>query len=84
MSGWVQPSRPEIRRPTANSSAGSVMPALARSIICPQRSITYSAAVWNSCSLLSPRQAAHSGKEMAPALLTLAITLGYLAIALAS
>jgi hypothetical protein len=53
MSGWVQPSRPEIRVPTANSSAGSVIPAVARSIICPQRSSTSSEAVWNSCSLLS-------------------------------
>src|SRR5271165_3037938 len=53
ISGWVQPSRPEIRVPTANSSAGSVMPALARSIICPQRSSTSSEAIWNSCSLLS-------------------------------
>ena len=53
MSGWVQPSRPEIRRPTAKSSAGSVMPPVARSIIRPQRSSTSSEAVWNSCSLLS-------------------------------
>ena len=53
MSGWVQPSRPVIRVPTANSSAGSVMLALARSIICPQRSSTSSEVVANSCSLLS-------------------------------
>jgi transposase len=49
----VQPSRPEMRTPTANSSAGSLMPALARSIIWPQRSMTSSEATWNSCSLLS-------------------------------
>ena len=53
MSGWVQPSRPEILIPTANNSAGSLMPATARSIICPQRSSTSSEAVWNNCSLLS-------------------------------
>ena len=53
MSGWVQPSRPEILIPTANSFAGSLMPATARSIICPQRSSTSSEAVWNNCSLLS-------------------------------
>jgi hypothetical protein len=53
MSGCVQPSRPEIRSETANSSAGSLMPAQARSIIWPQRSSTSADAVANSWSLLS-------------------------------
>ena len=35
---WVQPSMPEIRNETAKTSAGSEIPAQARSIIWPQRS----------------------------------------------
>jgi len=38
---------------TAMRKAGSLIPALARSNIAPQRSITSSEATWNSCSLLS-------------------------------
>ena len=52
-SGCVQPSRAEIRSEMENTSAGSEIPAQARSIICPQRSSTSLEAVSNSCSLLS-------------------------------
>ena len=48
MSGLVQPSRPEIRNETANTSAGSLMPVQAPSIIWPQRSSTSPDAVANS------------------------------------
>jgi hypothetical protein len=53
VSRWVQPSLPEIRNDTANTSAGSAMDAQAQSIIWTQRSITSPEAVANSWSLLS-------------------------------
>ncbi len=53
VSGCVQPSRPEIRSATANISAGSLMSAQARSIVCPHRSSSSPDAVPNSCPLPS-------------------------------